>query len=849
MDNVSKIADYFAKGENHNKRLGVEMEYFVCDKGGKLIGFHELSAVLNEIADMHSWQKIYEKDNVVGLMCGDYVITLEPAGQLEISINAFEDIQDIEAVYDDFRQKWEPVLAGVGYSLLESGVFPTVETGEIDPDALPLIPKDRYRYMNQYFESTGKHGKYMMRATASTQVSIDYSSMQDCMRKIRLLQKMTPLMMLLMENQSGLGKRENWKPHLFRLQIWNDVDSDRCGYIPGSLAPDFSYEDYARYIYQTPFILLNKDNEIIHVGEKSAKQYLAGAEIDFVEHLLTMFFNHVRLKNYIEIRFADSVSKQRMLGYVALIKGLMYSEDSLSRLEALFENVQEIADIQKMEQAIIENGYDALIHGQSATELLFKVYEIARENVSGADLEYLSGVLTLPILEYIYRKDIDKDASTHCRSFFEHKEYMLNSTAKYHGRVARTMYLPKLFTENEVDFFRQNVAQLFGIFDKVIEEYERNPEFRKLFGFEERLEELILREKNYGCNIPIARVDLFYNEQTKAYKFCEFNTDGSSAMNEDRELNNGLRLTKAYQDFTKEFKVETFELFDSWVDEFLAIYGEFAVKKGRGGKPRVVIVDFLEHATINEFKIFAERFQTRGIECEICDVRELKYDGQTCVAPSGMQVDAIYRRAVTSDILNHYDEVGDFIAAVKDDEVCLVGDFRTQLVHNKILYKVLHLPQAQVLFDEEEKRFIKAHVPYTVSLSKELMEGNPQLWEAVKTNKDGWIIKPEDSYGSKGVHAGVECDDDEWIDFVKEAMDGHYILQEFCHPYQLMNVEWTPDDEQTCQWRSTSNLTGMFVYNGKLKGLYSRISYDEMISTQYNEMTLPTLVVSGFTSF
>ena len=45
-----------------------------------------------------------------------------------------------------------------------------------------------------------------------------------------------------------------------------------------------------------------------------------------------------------------------------------------------------------------------------------------------------------------------------------------------------------------------------------------------------------MREKKYDCNIPIARIDIFYDEETGGFKFCEFNTDGTSAMNEDREL-------------------------------------------------------------------------------------------------------------------------------------------------------------------------------------------------------------------------------------------------------------------------------------------------------------------------
>ena len=843
MDNVSKIVDYFVKGENAGKRLGVEIEFFVCDDNGSMISFEQLGAIMERMAVSYAWDKLCEDGRVIGLLCHEYVVTLEPAGQLEVSMNPFAEIEKIAAVYREFRAAWEPVLAESGFHLLEKGVFPAVENGEMNPEEIRLIPKKRYYYMDRYFETTGKHGKYMMRATASTQVSIDYSSMADAVRKIRILEKMAPFLTLLMENQSGMGKREEWNPHLFRMQIWNDVDGDRCGYIPGSLEPDFSYERYARNVYQKPFIVLNEGNDMIGVGGKSAEQYLAGKEIDFVEHLLTMFFYHVRLKKYIEIRFADSVPEKRMLGYVALIKGLMYSEESLAGLETLFEEIGSIRDICEIEHALSKEGYYANIGGMTAVEWLFKIYEIARGNLSETDRKYLTGVLTLPMLEYDYQKNIAKESSLHGKSFFEYKEYMLNSTAKYHGRVARTMYLPKIFTRTEVEIFRENVEQLFGIFDKVIAEYERNADFRDLFGFDERLEELILREKNYECNIPIARIDIFYNEQTGNYKFCEFNTDGSSAMNEDRELNNGLKYTRAYEEFSGKYTVKTFELFDTWVDEFLSIYASFAKKKGREQKPGIAIVDFLEHATINEFKIFKERFTERGIACEICDIRELTYDGQVCRTPDGMQVDAVYRRAVTSDILHHFEEVGDFLEAVKAGAVCLIGDFRTQIAHNKILYKVLHLPQVQEMFSEKERNFIKAHVPYTVSLGREILEQNPNLWKSVRERKNDWIIKPEDSYGSLGVHAGVECNEQEWLAFVEEAMDQHYILQEFCHPYQLQNVEWNVEDEETCNRRMTSNLTGMYVYNGKLKGLYSRISYDEMISTQYNEMSLPTIIV------
>ena len=135
--------------------------------------------------------------------------------------------------------------------------------------------------------------------------------------------------------------------------------------------------------------------------------------------------------------------------------------------------------------------------------------------------------------------------------------------------------------------------------------YAKDKDYRRLFGFEPKLEELILREPTYDSPIPIARIDIFYNEETGDFKFCEFNTDGTSAMNEDRELNIAIQKTKAYQQMAETHEFKSFELFDSWVETFLEIYHSSQDSKEY---PNVAIVDFMENATEMEFQIFAEHF-------------------------------------------------------------------------------------------------------------------------------------------------------------------------------------------------------------------------------------------------
>lgn len=411
-------------------------------------------------------------------------------------------------------------------------------------------------------------------------------------------------------------------------------------------------------------------------------------------------------------------------------------------------------------------------------------------------------------------------------------EYMKGSTAIHHGEYVRTCYMPKIFTETVFERFAQDIRVLYGIFAKIMEAYYTQPSYRALFEFDSVTEELILRADHRLSMLPMARIDFFYNEETGAYKFCEFNTDGSSAMNEDRELHNAQSLSAGYQAFCLAHKTRVCELFESWAK---ALCGVYRRKYGQDKTPYVAIVDYMECGTVNEFEIFRQYFEAAGIGAEVCDVRDLRYDAaaRTLTGPKGHKIDAIYRRAVTSDVLAHYQESQAMLDAVRADAVLLVGDFHTQLVHNKTIFRVMQEPQTLAMLTEQEREYVWAHVPRT----KRFEESDRA---EVIAHKDSWILKPLDSYGSRGVHAGVESDQEEWEQIVRETPCEGYLLQEFYMPYVTENYGLAGTQFGRNRYY---NLTGVYVYDGTAQGIYSRVSLSPIISSQYSEKTLPTLLV------
>ena len=224
-------------------------------------------------------------------------------------------------------------------------------------------------------------------------------------------------------------------------------------------------------------------------------------------------------------------------------------------------------------------------------------------------------------LNQAYLEASAADPTRLAREFDAITEYMKASTAIHHGEYVRTCYEPKLFTEKIFARFAEDIRILYGILDKVIHCYYRDPDYRKLFGFDALTEELILRANPDVSLLPMARIDFFYNEETGAYKYCEFNTDGTSAMNEDRELNLGQQLSTVYRNFREEHVTRTCELFDSWVRTLCAVY-----RRARHTQqvPYVAIVDFMDCGTVNEFEVFQGYFIQNGVPAEVCDLRDLR---------------------------------------------------------------------------------------------------------------------------------------------------------------------------------------------------------------------------------
>lgn len=390
--NINKLIDYFKKGIKSNVKptLGVEIEHFIVDRETGLAAPYEEVAKIIEEFSPNGEGLLYDEGYILGYDNEAYSISLEPASQFEISISPQKTIMEIHKIYKEFLDKLEGILKTTSYTYATLGYQPKSRVED-----LTLIPKERYAFMNEHFKSTGTMGINMMRGTGSTQVSIDYYCEEDFVKKFRAASILGPIFSLITDN-SLIFEGEVYPLNLLRTHIWNNVDGDRCNVVPCALNKDFGFEAYARYIYDSPAILLIDQGEVVYTGYKKISEYYSERELteEEIQHIISMFFPDVRLKNYIEIRMADSMDLKHVLSYVTLIK-LLFS--SWKVLEDVCQYIGDVSleAIEKGKIELIEKGYHGKIYQRPASQIVDYVMEIALKEADIQEKEYLAPLIKL----------------------------------------------------------------------------------------------------------------------------------------------------------------------------------------------------------------------------------------------------------------------------------------------------------------------------------------------------------------------------------------------------------------------------------------------------------------------
>ncbi len=405
-----------------------------------------------------------------------------------------------------------------------------------------------------------------------------------------------------------------------------------------------------------------------------------------------------------------------------------------------------------------------------------------------------------------------------------------SSSAKIKGKTIKSFFHPYVLANAEFQWIREKAEMLWSILEKTGDLLIEDQEVADYFEMTPELEDLLSVNPGYNTKIPITRFDAFYRGRDQL-QFCEFNADGTSGMNETNTMEECFLDTGIGQVLMDKFALERCELRKSLLQALLDCYYQYQGNNLNLKKPNIAIVDFLDRATLAEFEALRAAFIQEGYRAEICDPRDLTYR-EGGLWKGNYSINLVYRRVVTSELLERYHLVGDFVEAYRRNAFCMVGSFRSEAAHSKLVFTFLTSPAAQNYFSAEELAFINQHIPRTNKLdSKDTI-----FVEKVLKNKDNYVIKPHNSYGSYGLHMGKDTTMQLWKKIVSDNLNSNYIAQE------VIDV---PTEDFVTSAGKTSSLkvnASPFLYNGKLSGFYTRVSEIDIITTSRGGALIPTFV-------
>jgi glutamate--cysteine ligase len=399
IERREQLIEPMAKGEKPRERwrIGTEHEKLVFRRSDHAApSYDERGGIRDMLLGLQEfgWRPVEEGGNVIALTGPDGAISLEPAGQLELSGAPLRSLHETCEETGRHLDQVKTIGDRLGVGFLGLGMWPDKTRGE-----LPVMPKGRYEIMLRHMPRVGNLGLDMMLRTCTIQTNLDYSSEADMAQKFRVSLALQPLATALFANSPFTEGKPNGYLS-YRSHIWSDTDPQRTGMLPFVFDDGFGYESYVDYILDVPMYFVFREGKYIDASGLSFRDFLDGKlsalpgekprQSDWWDHLSTAF-PEVRLKSFLEMRGADGGPWNRICALPALWVGLLYDQGALDAAWDLVKNWT-MEEREALRNAVPRLGLDAPVAGgRTLRDLAPEVLGIARAGLTARAMLNSSG--------------------------------------------------------------------------------------------------------------------------------------------------------------------------------------------------------------------------------------------------------------------------------------------------------------------------------------------------------------------------------------------------------------------------------------------------------------------------
>ncbi|MGR4894001.1 glutamate--cysteine ligase [Stenotrophomonas sp. LARHCG68] len=329
------------------------------------------------------WEPVLENGRTIALLRDGASVSLEPAGQLELSGAALETLHQTCVETGTHLNEVAQVAGEMQLGFLGMGFQPKWTRAD-----MPWMPKGRYQIMKSYMPKVGSLGLDMMTRTCTVQVNLDYASEADMVKKFRVSLALQPIATALFADSPFTEGKPNGYLS-YRSHIWTDTDADRTGMLDFVFEDGFGYERYVDYLLDVPMYFSYRDGIYHDASGQSFRDFLQGrlpvlpgalpTLRDWSDHMTTAF-PEVRLKKYLEMRGADSGPWSRICALPAFWVGLLYDQTALDAAWDLVKDFS-LAERHALRDGVPKHAMHLPFRDGTVRDLARRALEISRDGL------------------------------------------------------------------------------------------------------------------------------------------------------------------------------------------------------------------------------------------------------------------------------------------------------------------------------------------------------------------------------------------------------------------------------------------------------------------------------------
>lgn len=407
------------------------------------------------------------------------------------------------------------------------------------------------------------------------------------------------------------------------------------------------------------------------------------------------------------------------------------------------------------------------------------------------------------------------------------------------GRTLAPYLRPHFVTRAEWQRIVRACETIWGAVEKVGQIAPKDKLMLDQLGLTDAELELVAIDPGYPNTSVTSRLDSFLTGDS--YQFVELNAECPAGIAyQDVAAEIFLELP-VMREFRRSHEVTAMYCRRHLLDSLLKIYSNV---RPQADAPNIAIVDYRGLPTQREFELFKEFFESRGFAVTIADPRDLELrEGK--LYHQDFRIDLVYRRVLTTELLEKVDECRAFVDAYRTGAAVFVNSFRTKYVHKKMLFGILTDERHEHCFSDAEREAIRAHVPWTRRAEdvRTTYQGRQiDLLDFVRENRNRLVLKPNDDYGGHGIYIGWEEDEQGWDQAIEKALKGDYLVQERVATGREV-FPYVNEREGGVEMIEQLVDLDPLLFFGKVEGAFTRLSSSSLANVTSGAGMVPTMIV------